>query len=90
MLVMAVVEHLIKSRNFYRTFSLLQVNWFNLRNLLLVSDGVIFAMINSFVGLRLVYYDKETQPRVWIRSPGVSKKTCQNSAADFVPIYSGS
>ena len=87
---MAVIEHLIKSRIFYRTFSLLQVNWFNLRNLLLVSAGVTFAIVSSFVGLRLVYYDKETRPRVWIRSPGVSKQTIQNSTADFVPIYSGS
>ena len=48
-----------------------------------------FAVINLDVGLRLVYYQKEKHPRIWLRSPGVSKKTIQSSAADFVPIYSG-
>ena len=38
--------------------------------------------------LRLVYYDNATKPRIWIRSPG-TKKELSNSAADFVPIYSG-
>ena len=36
-----------------------------------------------------MYNERKTQPRIWIRSPGVSKSTIENSATDFVPIHSG-
>ena len=36
--------------------------------------------------IRLVYYDNETKPRIWIRSPGTSRELT-NSIADFLPIY---